>query len=334
MKKLIITTLMIMIFLIGCEQDALNYFQEASVKTDEIVRGKSTLDIQAMIEVSESMKEVEPELAELLNNITYSSENQFDKTSEEHLVRQYLGTNMMGFDTVYYNNKGFEYVKVPFVGKYLKMEDLLELESFDTSIYDEPPVTQETLQTISEAWLDLVEEDDVVNLGNEVVDTPEGEVKVKKLVVTFSNEQVKVFLNKALDMIAVDETFKKKITEYPIYTTDDDGKMTVADVDFDIEPEKIIEYFRALLDDIVIEEFKMVTYVDVDQYIIESEYNIHISFVGDIEEYLKRIKFNSTYQLYDLHEDITFEFPEINEQNTITLNALLDQLDYDIPILE
>lgn len=344
MKKILWVLVLTSLLLIGCEQDALKYFQDAAVKTDEIVRAKSMLVIHNEIEMSSLLTDAQSDLAALLRDVTYTSEKQFDKTSNESIVRQYLGTTLMGFDTVFYNNKGFEYIKVPFVGKYIKVEDLfdfdalnvdtLEGNTFDTSVYQEAPITAETLDAIEKAWYDLIEEDDVVNLGKEVVDTPEGEVKVKKLVVTFSNEQVKTFLNKALDLIDEDEKFKEEFKNYLMYSLNDQDEMTLTEMDIEIDSTLVIESVRTLIDDLIVEEFKMVSYVDVDQYIIESQYDIHLSFVGNIGDYIKSIQLTVSYQLYELHEAISFDFPEMNDQNTITLSGILDQLNDKIPDFE
>lgn len=331
MKRLLVL-LMTVFLLMGCEIDALNYYQEAIEKTETIKTGKSKLDLKFNLDFSEEAIAEVPELVDLFSEITYIDDSKFDKTEEKIVSRQYIGTKAFGVDTIYYRNADEGFLKVPFKGKFLKFDAENMIEGLDMSVYEEPPISEQTFQKIKEKWLSLVNEEDVVNLGDEVIDTPEGEVKVKKMVVTFSNEQIHSFLDDVLDLISNDSTFEEKLKSYPTYTFED-GEFTAVN-DYEMDVEESIELISKLLDDMIVDEFKFITYIDIDKYVIHHQYEVNLSFKGDLETVIQSITMTSDYQLYDIHEKNVFEMPVLTEKNTLTIKELLEDLEFEIPIEE
>lgn len=332
MKKIIFIGLLIFsLALMGCNEDELEVYKEAKIKTDTIEIGKSKLETEVNVELAEKLPEELEKIRNFVESVTYSNDTMYDKEENNIIVRQYFGTNTIGFDTVFYSNNGNEFLKIPFLGKFIELDNLGE---FDNEIlseinFEEPPISEETVKQVSDLWLQLINEEDVVNLGNEVVDTPEGEVKVKKMVVTFKDSQLKEFLNQVLDMLKYDEKFRSELLNYPGFTIDEDQKMGAVETT-DVDTEEMIENLRTFIGFISFDKFVMTTYIDIDDYIVDSEYEISVSFVGIISEVIKSIKVSSSYQLYDIGEKIEFLFPEINKNNTTTLKKVLEELKLDI----
>lgn len=320
MKKFI--WILLIVLLVGCQQDALSYYQEAVETTETIERAKSTIDASLDLSFDENVNQNDIALFE---NVNYSSFAVFDKESNQKIVRQYVGLASMGLDTVYFNNNDEEYIQVPFVGKYIKLDETLFIE--DESLYDQPPISEEAFSEILEVWKALVGEEDVVDLGNDVIDTPEGEVKVKKFVVKFSHNQVSQFLNDVLDILSEDDQFIEMIPKYPTYIYSDDEFQQVED--FEINAIELVEMLRQLIDEMTINTFEMETYIDVDQYIIESNYNIDISFIGELANVLEGVTFQLNYLLYDLHEKNVFEFPMLTDENLTTIDEILETLMFE-----
>jgi len=334
MKKVSIGAILILIILLmGCQQDALKYYQESSLKTDAIDRAKSTIDLQLKVEVSELLKDEEPTLTDFISEINFNTSTQFDQKLGKRIASQYIGNGLIGIDTVYYKDGDNEYLKIPFTGKYISLDQLMSDEDLDFSMYEEVPISDNAVEALKDLWFNLAGQDDVVKLGNEVIDTPEGEVKVKKFVISFSHEQIQTFLKEAMNILEGDELLRSKIKDYPLFIIED-GKMTISNDSFEIDVDEVLDSLRLALRDMIIEEFKLITYIDVDQYIIESEYEIKVSFKGFLVDYLENVEFKLKYALYDLHEKIKFNFPEINDSNTTTIDEVLETLEFEIPFEE
>lgn len=320
MKKILLIGIMILA-LVGCSPEALDYYQTATEKTESLTLGKSKTSLALNIEFDESIGED----IKAFDTFTYTSDSQFDRDEDKKIVHQHLSTLALGVDSVYYKDQLVEFVKMPFVGKYLDLNDVT-FDTFDMSAYQEIPFTEASINKMIIAWKTLVEADDVVDLGNEVIDTPEGEVKVKKLVITFTHDQMKTFLNDMLLIVEEDTLFQEKIQTYPGINISEEGIEQVEQV-YDVDVTMVVDQFKRLLDQIVIDEFVLTTYIDIDAYIIESQYDISLSFVGELGDYIDRIEFDGKYELYDLHEDNTFVFPSLTEENMTTLEELMNMLD-------
>lgn len=329
MKK-IFFLLLVTFTLMACGMDALNYYQEAVNKTETIEMGKSVLDLNVVVTFSNEFIELEPNLVELLKEINYRSHSEFSLKTKEALNRLYLGNDAFGMDIIHYKQEDKNVIKVPFTGKFLALDPETLIEGLDFSVYDESPISERVVKEIKEKWFNLVREEDVVNLGNEVIDTPEGEVKVKKMVVSFSNDQIHRFLDDILLSLANDDVFKEQIKKYPTYNIVN-NKLVATD-NFELNVEDVIEAMRLVFDDTIVDEMKFISYIDIDKYMIQHEYKISLSFKGDLEGIIKSIKFTSDFQLFDLHKENQFDFPAMDKKNTISINEIKELLDFKIPI--
>ncbi|MBN2796663.1 MAG: hypothetical protein JXR88_14735 [Clostridia bacterium] len=327
MKKLLL--LILMLLLVSCDQDALNYYMEAGVKTDTIDRAKTTLDLKVDMSFNDDFQEEYASIADLLSFIQYKSNSAYDKTTQEKITYQYLGSEGIGVDTTYYQFSDGSYLRVPFVGKYLDFNQIEMIGETDFSAYSKSPLTEEALSFIEEKWMALVNEEDVVNLGNEVIDTPEGEVKVKKFVVTLSNEQLHDFLNDVIEYLKSDQYFNEVFRSYPLYNLEDD-ELVEFDA-FEITGQDWLNNMSELLEDIIVNRFKMTTYIDIDQYIIESKYEVSLNFVGILETIIESLELEANYQMYDLHEKIQFDFPSIAEEQMTTIEEVLEIFEDALP---
>jgi hypothetical protein len=323
MKKmcLICISAILIIVLTSCSQNPLEVYNEAVIKTETIKYAKAKTEIDIQIELADELPDEVEQIRDSLKHIVYTNDTMFDKKADKNITRQFMELNGFGIDTVFYRNEGEEILKVPFLGKFIKMDELelFNTEKFPEADFEKNPISEETVNQISAMWFDLVNEEDVNSLGNEVVDTPEGEVKVQKLVVTFKDNQLKQFLNDVLDIIEKDEMFKTELLNYPIYGMNEDGEFNVLD-DFQNEDaiEEIFNYYRIFIDSMEFNEFVITTYIDIDEYIVNMEIKMDVIFNGEITKFIKSIKFESFYQLYDIGEKIKFKFPKLNEDNTTT----------------
>lgn len=318
MKKFIL--LIMVLVLVGCNQDALSYYQKSVKATETIERGKSKIVASVDFDFG---SEMDQELAVLIDTINYSSLANFDKSLNNKIVRQYLGLSQLGFDTIYYQQEDEEFIKVPFTGKYIKLDDSL-FES-EENLYDKPPLSEASLSQIKDLWQNLVQEEDVVNLGNDVIDTPEGEVKVKKFVIKFSQEQVIGFLNESLMIISEDKQFHEMISKYPSYVYINDEIIQLEGMT--LSGDDIIEAIGEMVKELRVNTFEYTAYIDVDKYIVESNYDIDLSFNDTVGSLVKGANFNLNYLLYDLHEKIVFEFPVLTEENITTIDQVIESLE-------
>lgn len=321
MKKLFLIG--ILILLTGCSKGYLEVYQEAVVKTELINEAKEVNELSIDFEFGDSVLNNLEIDTKLFEHIVYIQNTKFNKKENKIITRQFLGSDTIGFDTTYYNNEGVEYLDLPMVGKLVTLDDILNyFEIIDNNEEFTNVISKESIKKISQLWLNLVEEEDVVNLGNEVVDTPEGEVKVKKVLIRATDNQIKVFIKKILDVLRDDSEFMKNISTYPLVSIDEDGELE--EIENMLDADEILNSWEELLKNISFLKFEITTYIDIDKFIVNEELEVEIIFEGELNKYIKSIKFKNFYELYDINEKNEFIFPELN--NVITVEEVIEKL--------
>ncbi len=321
MKK--VTLLLLLLFslnLISCSEEALIVYEEAVVKTDEIKSAKAKTELEVKIEFGDELPENFTAVKDMLEHIKYVGTKRYDSNGiDKMIMHQLIETKSFGLDTVFYSNDKMNFIKLPFLGKFINLNEVnISGRTFESA----PPLTVETINDIKTLWLDLANTDDVVNLGNEVVDTPEGEVKVQKLVIRFNDSQVKSFLKDVLVLLEEDSNFRSLVA----------NSTSNIEAEIDIDIDFVIEFMGKMIDDMNFEEFEIITYIDIDKYIVNNESKVSISFDGDLGKIVKSLELTLFYQLYDIGEKIEFDFPVLNNENTSTVDELLKEMEFKMPI--
>lgn len=318
MKKLMSILLICTFLMVGCGVDDITYFHEARKTTYELKSGKHDWSIDWQMKLNDEISQQLGPWLSSVESLKFNSKARFEDNNV--IARQYIGSQLLGLDGDYYRQKDQIYFKVPFLGKYLDV-DALRFENMNLSNFN--GVSEETGLKIAALWLALATEDDVVNLGPEVLDTVEGEVKVKKFVVTLSHQQIHDFVLDVMAVLMADEGFQDQIINWPLYEYVD-GEFVPLDEQLTLE--SFETYMQLILDGIIVDEFKMIAYIDVDQYIIETHYDMSFSMTGFLANIVETIQVKSDYELYDLHESQQLVFPEITEENETTLNEVIEKL--------
>jgi len=311
MKQKMVSILLILVLVTGCQKNVLNVYREASVKTDEIKRGSSDTELELAIEFKEDLPS---SWKDLVGNIYFKTTTLFNKDTEEIISHQFISNKDYGIDTVYYQNKDIRVIELPSEGKYIDLKGINSSEEVgfnkDTSF-----ISDESIKKILKIWLDILENKDVMYLGKTVVDTPEGEVKVKEIVVNITGDQLKSFLNETLIILSQDEKFRKTLTKYLENKFKEEGVF-----DFD----EMVEVYRALIEKVEVDLFTATTYIDIDGYMVDNSYKIQLSFQEDEAMYVKSMTFDGHFITYDIGQKHAFIFPDM-EGKSITTDELLEK---------
>jgi hypothetical protein len=242
----------------------------------------------------------------------------FDESRNQGIYRNYLNLGGLGFDLDIYQNGEELYARLPIIGKYIKMNDLLEKtrEIKANGESGEPPskmISDKTLEAIKGAWVGMLQEKDVFKGKDIVLTTPDGEVKTTVYTITLSDSQFKAFEEKAINILSEDENLRSSFKELKgRYRNHADG------ADYNEFVSKIKEY---IMKD-TLGSFRYTAYVDIDGYIVNE--TIEMTIERDAKETgePESIDFNLEIKNWDINKDQTLEFPELTEENTLKAEDL------------
>ncbi len=310
MKKLLIVLSAIMLAisfsLAGCIPDSLGEYKKAADKTDQIQKGKTsgeflmemTFDTQGMTE--EQIKELN-----YFKNMKGSFDVAYDDEAKKGIFRNYLNLGGLGFDFDLFYNGEEAYMKLPVIGKYIRLDELQAPVPQDKEL---EPVSSETLKAISEKWLGMLKKEDIFQGKNIVLTTPDGEVKTTEYTIKLKDDQIKDLAAYSLELLSKDEKLKKNFEEL-IRKNSEYMK--------DSSVEKLLSDMKESLDSYTVEDFSYTAYVDIDGYIVNEMIKVSVKVNGEGESKVTGINYSLDIKNWDINREQQFEFPVLNESNTL-----------------
>jgi len=288
--KLIVFIIILGIIITGCSDKSYEEYEEAVIKTESLNSGKIKIEGNYLISFNEEEFSAEDyKKAEIYSNYKFVGTSIFDKEAEKNNFYGNIEFAKLGFDLEYFKDKNKEYIKIPFLGKYIDLSNLdefkeMELENskFDFNI-NNFEMDAELVNKISKLWTEKISDENVFKGKKFLMNTPEGDVKVIKYTISFSDEILKKLIYK-----------------------------TVLLYDASIE--------TSFLEKIAIESFIYDAYVDIDGYIIEENFNISYRFTDILE--INNFKMDFKLINYDLNEKQEFENINLDESKLLKAKDL------------
>lgn len=301
----------------ACTENTLEDYKSALEKTENIQRGKTHTDLELQMNFEmDGLDEEEARQLKSFENIEYEGTSSFDYTGDQAKVESInllsLGGLGMNFD--YYQLGDEMALYIPMLGKFLNLTsqdiDKLSEDTDNLGKIASLQLTDETVQALENVWKQTFEADEVIKGEDSIMETPEGDVRVVKFTIEPDKEKLKDFVKKTTEIIVKDENIQAEFGEMSF----DNGKVLKA------------EDFLSGLDDAMekwqVQTFKVVDFIDVDGYIVQTTVNISIKM--DIDMPGAPNAFNMTLETtnYEIEKNQSIDFPELTEENSLSIQEL------------
>ena len=331
MAVLIIISLLFLVWASGCSENDYEVYMEASERTGSVTRGKSEINMTMSLKFNkEGLSEDVSGVLEMFEEMAFELRSEYDRDREESLNKLFANAKDIGLDAKVYTEGEVAYVITPLIPKILvlKGEEFINPDLVAGDIEKMPLLSQESLEAIEKVWKSLYNEENVSALEKIVLDTPEGSVKATKYEVNLSDVQLKPAIRKTMEIVLNDSTFMKGLEEMmrsarTEYAGDD------ADIDeFLAEDFSFAEAMRSNMEAIensTIKTFNQTAFIDRDNYIIEERFNMDILYHFTQAGTPDSFSMEMTIKNWDLNRKQEIYFPEVTEENSITLEELKDE---------
>lgn len=320
MLALMMVVLLIVLTAAGCGNNGLADYKKAVDKTDQITKGQKSGEFSMNMDFN-TVGMTQEDINELnyYKNMSGSFLAAFDHSKNLKIYRNYLNLGGLGFDFDLYKNGAEMFVKLPIVGKYMRMDDLMK-EAAQSKEEQSKMISDDTFEAMSAEWVGMLKKEDVFKGKDIVLTTPDGEVKTTVYTITLNDSQVKALAENSINILSKDESFRNNFEEW----MKNRAEQTKA-VDYD---EFVAEMKEHILRD-TIESFRYTAYVDIDGYIVNETIEVNIQREASEQGEPKTIVFNMEMKHWDINKDQKFEFPVLTNENTMRT----DQLDETMPNL-
>lgn len=317
---LLTVLLLTVLAVIGCGSNSLADYKKAADKTDQIVKGQNSAEFSMTLDFN--TEGLPPEALNELNyykNVSGSFRSVFDTGRGQGIYRNYMNTGGLGFDFDLYQNGEEMFVKLPIVGKYMKLDDMLK-EAEQGPDKTSRLISEDTMKALKAEWVGMLKQEDVFKGKDIVLTTPDGEVKTKVYTITLNDEQAKSLEENSLTILSKDENLK---TNYEALMEKKAGRS---------KPPSFEELIAKAKDQVkkeTVDSFQYTAYVDIDGYIVNETVDMKIKRDGTEQGEPKSIDFRLEMKSWDINEDQKLEFPVLTDDNTIKSK----DLDQTMPLL-
>ena len=313
MKKSIIAifVLVLAFSFTACNESSLEEYKRASEKTDEIEKGQTSGEFSMITEFNtEGMTAEEIKELNYYKDMKGSFNVSYDEESGKSIFKNYLNMGGLGFDFEIFINGDEMYMKLPVVGKYMKLD---EIKSSVNVEQEADIISKETIDLIASKWIGLMNEDDVFKGKDIVITTPDGEVKTTEYVIKLNDQQIKSLFKDSTDLLSKDEKLKEFYIKYIEEASDElDNKLF----------EELIVDLNEGIDNYKVENFIYTAFVDIDGYIVNETIEISISVIEPEEKGLSGMNYSLDLNNFDINKEQKFDFPELSEDNTLSIEEM------------
>lgn len=318
MKRLLCAALalVLVISLSACNTSSLEEYKLASEKTDQIARGKVSGEFTTVTEYNtENMTAEEIKELNYYKDMKGSFNVSYDEEAGKSIFKNYLNMGGLGFDFEVFINGKEMFMKLPVVGKYMKLD---EIESNINVEESEEIISEETIDLITKKWISLMNEDDVFKGKDIVLTTPDGEVKTTEYVIKLNDQQIKTLFKESTDILARDEKLKSFYGEYIEKNSDGSDMKNFEDILADL---------KTGIDNYNVENFVYTAYVDIDGYIVNETIEVSAKVIDSEEKGLKSFSYSLELNNFDINKEQIFDFPVLTKDNTLSV----DEMDESMP---
>ncbi|MGB3367924.1 MAG: hypothetical protein WBA54_10565 [Acidaminobacteraceae bacterium] len=303
----IILTLMLVVTVVsGCSDNSYENYLRAVEKTDAQTKysGDFTISMKADINIEGLTKE-ELKSVNLYNNLEVSNSYKSDKELGLIESNLYINFGGLGFDIKYYDDSVKAFLKMPIVEKYVYMDDLSALDSgmdIETPNMDyanfSDLISEESKDEIAKLWKDAIDQDNIVKGKESLIETKEGEVKATQYTIKYEDKMFKELILKSMLILYKDEKFK------------DAGLINLSNYESRTSGEFDAELLREeFIDILVIENFEINAYIDIDGYIVKEDMDLVITSNTKGMNALEKLSVNYTSKMSNFGKDQNIIIP-------------------------
>lgn len=307
MKRIvtIILAIILCILLVACNTNNLAKYKKAFEKTEQITKGQSSGELQTTIDFN-----TDGLSAEEIKELSYMKDSKisfnvvFDDEQEKAIFRNYMNLGGLGFDFQLFVNENELFMKVPIAGKYMRLDDVKDASNINEETLTEEFISNDSLNSIKNKWLSLMNEEDVFKGKDIVLTTPDGEVKTTEFTISLSNEQIQTMASESIEILYRDNNLKRVYEENKI----EENNLTY---------EEMLDKFKNNKDKYTVDNFKYTALVDIDDYIVSESIIFTIKSINEDNPF-KSMDYSFNIKNWDINKNQIFEYPILTEENTLS----------------
>ncbi|HKL11892.1 MAG TPA: hypothetical protein VJ990_10610 [Clostridia bacterium] len=263
-------------------------------------------------------------LIEMIDSMNISGEFASDVEAGSSSGNMLLDMKGMQFKLdVYVSSMGSVALKMPMSEKYITVNSLGELPN-DEEMEEMRNFSQE----IASSLIGSFSEENMA-MESKSVELEDGKYELKEITVTLDDSEGKALIKDLIPKIYANETMRKSMEDNLKLQAEMEGK-SADGMDIDAEIDKMIEEAVSAFDEaegvLAIDEFKMVFGIDGDYNTRTTDMSMAYSVADETIDKTVGMGFAIESEVYGIDEPVEIEMPDLNDENSITLEEFMMQM--------
>jgi len=315
MKRIIIILVCVvtLISLVACGRNDLEDFKEAIQKTAEITKGSMAVKSKVEMEFNtDGLTEEEIKALNYVKNVVMNMNFKYNDEEERVIAKNYLSFGGLGFDLDFYMDKDKAFIKMPMLGKYIVISDMV----MDSEESGSPEELDGSFIAFKKKLEGILQEENVFSGKDTIITTQEGEVKATEYNISLKDQQIKNLLGEIMVELSSNKEIERNFNKYIEFN------MEGIDTPEDITLEGLLEDLDKAISRSTIKDFNYVAFVDIDGYIVKEDIVFEIEFMDTESGKVKDLRYQFSSEQWNINEDQDFDYPELNDDNTLDIESL------------
>jgi len=263
-------------------------------------------------------------IIEMIDSMNISGEFASDVEAGSSSGNMLLDMKGMQFKLdVYVSSMGSVALKMPMSEKYITVNSLGELPN-DEEMEEMKKFSQE----IASSLIGSFSEENMA-MESKSVELEDGKYELKEITVTLDDSEAKALIKDLIPKIYANETMRKSMEDNLKLQAEMEGK-SADGMDLDAEIDKMIEEAVSAFDEaegvLAIDEFKMVFGIDGDYNTRTTDMSMAYSVADETIDKTVGMGFAIESEVYGIDEPVEIEMPDLNDENSITLEEFMMQM--------
>jgi len=324
----LLVLVLIMTAFSGCskKETAKEVLEKSIDRSMEIKTSKQNFNMDMSYDMGLSEEEMAEDpmasgLIEMIDSMNISGE--FTSDVESGLTAGNMLLDMKGMQfkvEIYVSDAGNIVVKMPMSDKYITVNSMTETPS-----EEEMEEMKQFSKEIAASLIGSFSEENM-SMESKNVELADGEYDLKEITVTLSDAEAKAMIKKLIPEVYSNKTMRKSMEGNLKLQREMIGE-SVEDIDMDAEIDKMIEEAIAAFEDaealLTIDEFTMVFGIDEYYNTRTTDMSMMYSVSDETLDNPVSMGFQMESDVYGIDQPVEIEVPEINEENSITLEEFI-----------
>ncbi|TCT13105.1 hypothetical protein EDC18_10968 [Natranaerovirga pectinivora] len=300
MKKVLLSVLIILVVLTGCNSKGYETYQNAMDRYGTINEGREKINVYIDLQFNtENLSE--EEVQELMIFDRMDMELDLTYNGDQAIAKNYIYFGGMGMESNFYMIDEDMYMEIPMFNYVVKIE---EDDNKNVVVID---MESDALSKIRNIWVNVLKDEDVVIGENTILSTNQGNVKASRYMVNVSEEQLKILFDEVLEVIV------EELVRFALQNK------LLEDRNFNFS---IVE-MRDFINRIQLKGFKGEVYIDYDGYPIYQSYEIDIAFKDSQSRQISGIKLVFEEELIEYNKSQELVFPDFGALNIKSMDEFV-----------